>query len=157
MTNPVITHAVDPNALQALLVRVEACDDAFDRALDAEIQVAIDGGEIVWKQQNYTMEQYAAIRRPSKMHVGGFAIEPSYPVTSSVDAACGMLARLGLTWSKSFEGWVCVHSDETRATHRPKGATLPLKLVAGALMHRIDALATPSAPRDERVRPEIAP
>ncbi len=82
----------DIPALQDLLARVEACD-SLDRALDADVVVALEGGEIEWKQANYTMEMHPAIKRASRMHVGGFAREHVPSVTWSVDAALGLARR----------------------------------------------------------------
>ncbi len=78
--------------LRDLLARVLACE-GYDRELDADVVVALEGGEIGWRQANYTMEQHAYVKRPSRMHVGGFAREPVPAVTFSVDAALGLATR----------------------------------------------------------------
>ena len=78
--------------LRDLLARVLACE-GYDRELDADVVVALEGGEIGWRQANFTMEQHPYIRRPSGMHVGGFAREPVPAVTFSVDAALGLAMR----------------------------------------------------------------
>ena len=71
---------------QSLIARLEQATGP-DRELDADIAVAVDGGEIVWKMANYTMESYPARRHPSPHHIGGYcnAHVPSY--TASIDAA----------------------------------------------------------------------
>lgn len=75
-----------------------------DREVDAEIDVIFFGGETVWKQSNYTMEQFPASKRASKSYIGGYAYEyvPSY--TDSVDAAISLAARAlpGYRWSAGF-------------------------------------------------------
>ena len=57
------------------------------RELDAEIAVVINGGEIVWKQTRYTMEQYPARRYASAQHVGGYGFDHVPEYTASLGAA----------------------------------------------------------------------
>lgn len=78
--------------LSELIDRVEKATGP-DRDLDAEIDVALFGGETVWKQANYTMESYPASRRPSKQHVGGFANEHVPPYTASLDAVVALVEK----------------------------------------------------------------
>ena len=85
--------AHDPDVLRGLLERVKAVE-GYDRELDADLCAALEGGEIVWKTANFTMDQHPAIRRPSRMHVGGFANEPVPLVTMSLDAAVGLARRV---------------------------------------------------------------
>lgn len=79
--------------LQNLLDRVEECADP-DKEVDAEICVAFFGGEIVWKQANYTMEPYAVHKTASTAHLSGFAHEPVRPYTASIDAAISLFHRM---------------------------------------------------------------
>ena len=58
-----------------------------DRELDCEIALAVDGGEIVWKMANYTMESHPARRYASSDHVGGYGNAPVPQYTASIDAA----------------------------------------------------------------------
>lgn len=74
------------------------------RELDAEIEICIGGGEVVWKIANYTMEQYPAIRRPSKHHVGGFANEHCPLLTASLDAANAFRERMLPGWELALAG-----------------------------------------------------
>lgn len=68
-----------------------------DRELDCEIAVAVLGGEIEWKQANYTMDLYPVRRYDSTMHVGGKGSEPVERYTESVDAALSLLPE-GKWW-----------------------------------------------------------
>lgn len=79
--------------LRGLIERLEKLEGP-DREVEAEIDVALFGGETVWKTANYTMESYPASRRPSATHIGGFANEhvPSY--TASLDAAVALVERV---------------------------------------------------------------
>lgn len=65
-----------------------------DREADAEIDVLFFGGETVWKQANYTMEQFPASKRASKHHICGYAYEHVPAYTASVDAAIALARRL---------------------------------------------------------------
>lgn len=78
------------DVLEALLARV-VDDTEPDRELDAEIAVALFGGEIVWKTANWTMDSHPARRIASTAHVGGFAntFVPAY--TASLDAAMTLI------------------------------------------------------------------
>ena len=69
-----------------LAARIERAEGP-DRALDAEIAVAVYGGEIVWKMTNYTMESYPARRYASAQHVGGYGNDHVPEYTASIDAA----------------------------------------------------------------------
>lgn len=68
--------------------------DGPDREVDAEIDVLFFGGETVWKQANYTMEQFPASKRSSKHHICGYAYECVPAYTASVDAAIALAARV---------------------------------------------------------------
>lgn len=57
------------------------------RELDAEIAVVVNGGEIVWKQTRYTMEQHPARRYASAQHIGGYGFDHVPEYTASLDAA----------------------------------------------------------------------
>lgn len=91
-TDTAMDHA-DTCTLSSLLERVEKATDDLDRELDAGIDIAMFGGETIWKQANYTMEMYPASRRPSKNHLGGFAHEHVPHFTSSVDAALTLVMQ----------------------------------------------------------------
>lgn len=80
-----------------------------DRELDAEIAVCIFGGEIVWKQSNYTMELYPVRRFASKAHVSGWAHEPVPLYTASVDAALGLISK-----SRYLRSLVALENSEMR-------------------------------------------
>jgi hypothetical protein len=82
----------DKSALTDLIARVEKASGP-DRELDADIDVALFGGETVWKQANYIMEQYPVSRRPSRGHVGGFANEAIPLYTQSLDAVEALVER----------------------------------------------------------------
>ncbi|MCO7728791.1 hypothetical protein NJB93_19615 [Brucella intermedia] len=68
--------------------------DAPDREVDAEIDVIFFGGETVWKQANYTMEQFPASKRASRHHISGYAYEYVPAFTASVDAAIALAERV---------------------------------------------------------------
>jgi hypothetical protein len=72
-----------------LLALAERCEQAAgpDRELDAEIAVALFGGEIIWKTANWTMDFYPARRVQNSDYIGGYqnAAIPVY--TESLDAA----------------------------------------------------------------------
>ncbi len=76
-----------------LLTRLSKLD-APDREVDGEIDVLFFGGETVWKQANYTMEQFPASKRPSKHHICGYAYECVPAYTASVDAALALIDRV---------------------------------------------------------------
>jgi hypothetical protein len=90
-------HSPDIETLKALRERVRAAGDdehaGPDRELDAAIDVAMFGGETIWKTANYTMERYPASRRPSAAHLGGFVNDHVPLVTSSVDAALALIPK----------------------------------------------------------------
>lgn len=81
-----------------------------DREVDADLDVALFGGETVWKQANYTMESYPASRRLSKYHVGGFANEHVPIYTASLDAAAALVERVLPGWWWKV-GTCCVSDD----------------------------------------------
>lgn len=80
------------SVLRDLKARVEGAEGR-DRELDAYLTAALEGGEIVWKQANYTMDQYPTLRRPSRVHLGGFSNDPVPELTASTDAAIGLIHR----------------------------------------------------------------
>lgn len=89
----------DKEVLIALAERCEHTADP-DRELDAEIAVAVDGGEIVWLTANGTMEAYPARKHPSANHVGGFGKAPVPTYTASLDAAMTLVPE-GASWLAS--------------------------------------------------------
>lgn len=78
---------------KALLQLGARCETATgpDRELDAEIAVAVYGGEIVWLTANHTMETYPVRKHSSRDHVGGFCKAPVPSVTGSIDHAMGLV------------------------------------------------------------------
>jgi hypothetical protein len=72
---------------EALAQRCEECS-SIDRELDAEIALAIFGGEIEWQIANYTMETYPTRKYVSNMHTRGFGHCAVERFTSSIDDAC---------------------------------------------------------------------
>lgn len=82
--------------LLALADRAEWAEGA-DRELDAEIAVAVYGGEIVWKTANYIMDPYPARRYPSAAHVGGYCNGHIPAFTTSLDAALSLVPE-GWGW-----------------------------------------------------------
>ncbi|WPM80871.1 hypothetical protein R5W60_05330 [Brucella pseudintermedia] len=88
------------NMTSDLITRLSKLD-APDREVDAEIDVLFFGGETVWKQANYTMEQFPASKRSSKHHICGYAYECVLAYTASVDAAIALAERVlpGWTWT----------------------------------------------------------
>jgi hypothetical protein len=116
--------------LEALLARV-VDETEPDRELDAEIAVALFGGEIVWKTANWTMESYPARRIQDAAYRGGFANTFVLAYTHSLDAArtlipsgwqyvigqrgCGYFATLSLG-NTLYAGFVSQeHSVQERA------------------------------------------
>jgi hypothetical protein len=78
--------------LDALIERVRGLEGP-DRETDAEVDVAVFGGETVWTPTRYTNEQFPASRRPSKHHVGGFENEHVPTYTASLDAVIALIER----------------------------------------------------------------
>lgn len=91
-----------PATLTELAVRA-ANGSGEDRELDAEIAVAVDGGEIMWKTSNGTMERYPVRRYASEMHIGGFASAPVPAFTTSVDAVLSIMPE-GTFWQVGNDG-----------------------------------------------------
>lgn len=104
------------DTLRALQERVRAASGP-DIELDAAIDVAIFGGETVWKTANYTMEQYPASRRPSENHIGGFANEYVPRVTSSIDACVALVEKVlpGWHWDVARDNTAMVRDPEQSA------------------------------------------
>ena len=88
--------------MAALASIVEALQDT-DREVDAEIAIAVDGGEIVWLQANGTMDMYPARQYVSAMHVRGFGRAPIPAYTASIDAAMALLPENWVV--ASLEWW----------------------------------------------------
>jgi hypothetical protein len=83
-----------------LLAALKAATEP-SRELDAEIAVSVLGGEIVWKQANYTMELYPARKYLSSAHIKGYGLEPILEYTSSIDAAMTLVPE---GWNYEMHG-----------------------------------------------------
>ena len=130
--------------LHSLLTRVEAATGP-DRELDADIDVAMFGGETVWLTANYTMEQYPASRRPNSAFVGGIANEHVPLVTASLDAALALVGEMlpgsefemGSTSPPEGEGqfWAVVWARQKskRISQIATANTLPLAVLSALL------------------------
>lgn len=90
---------------EELLARVNAATGP-DRELDAAIDIALFGGETVWRQANYIMDSHPASKRPSKNHHGGFAFEAVPLYTSYLDASLGSVLQALPGWA-----WKLVHEE----------------------------------------------
>ena len=76
-----------------LIARLESVTEG-SRELDAEISVALEPGEIVWRQANFTMDaSYPAIKRARSNYIGGFAFEHVPYYTTSLDAALTLVPK----------------------------------------------------------------
>lgn len=126
--------------MKDLIERIEKAE-AGSRELDAEIAVALYGGEIIWKQANYTMEVYPARRAPSPNHVGGFANNPVEYFTTSVDAALTLRPE-GLAWAGEFSDynyanfWLDTQDYDGRPLGEGRGNSPALAICAAALRAR---------------------
>ena len=87
------------DTITSLIEKLEGAE-VGDQDLSLEVNLALEGGEAVSKMTNYTMEPYWAIRRPNSAYIGGFENGPNYPVTTSLDAALALAARVLPRW-----GW----------------------------------------------------
>lgn len=79
-----------------LIAKLESASEG-SRELDAEISLAVEAGELVWRQTRYTGEQYPAIKRARENYIGGFAFEHVPHYTTSLDAALTLVPE-GLYW-----------------------------------------------------------
>jgi hypothetical protein len=134
--------------MSTLLELADRCEKATgpDRELDCEIVVAVGGGEIVWKQANYTMEAYPAHRVPSANHLGGFANEPVPAFSASLDAAMQLVPDPAKPWCLDYEApgvWIadftCFASGPDNGAEISlyvRAATPALALCAAALRAR---------------------
>ena len=77
--------------LERLAERVESATGA-DRELDEAVEIAVRGGEAVYGMTRYTGEPTVGIRRPNAAYRTGFATEPCYPLTASLDAALALVS-----------------------------------------------------------------
>ncbi len=82
--------------MEELIKRLRSTAGA-DRELDADIAVAIHGGDIEWRVANYTMQHYPARKYASANHVGGYGFDHVPRYTESIDAAVSLVPE-GLTW-----------------------------------------------------------
>lgn len=132
--------------MRDLIARLEAAQGP-DRELDGEIAVAVQGGEIVWKQANYTMEMYPSHRYASTNHYGGFANEHVPLFTASIDAALTLVPD-GWSWSLYD---VIGKPESVRMWRHPmdvltSAATPALALCIAALKARSNASRGPYLP-----------
>ena len=72
--------------LTSLILQVQAAQQG-DRDLDGQIAVLLEGGEIVWRTAQGTMEAYPVRKYTSTQHVGGVGYAPVPAYTASLDAA----------------------------------------------------------------------
>ena len=122
-----------------LIKRVESASEG-DRELDGDICVALDGGgEIVWKQANYTMEAYPARKVARANYVGGIAYEHVPHYTASLDAAIALCARalpgteIEISTLYGIPSATVGLNDSVNGQTRATAATLPLALVLAIL------------------------
>lgn len=120
--------------LQTLLSRVEKATGP-DRELDALIDITLFGGEMIWKQANYTMEMYPVSRRASANHVGGLAIEHVPLVTASVDAALAFAERVlpGCHIDMSTDNCAFVRIEDWDVGEAWNMPTLPIAIILAVL------------------------
>lgn len=78
------------------------------RELDIEIALAIEPGEVVWKQVSGSMEVHPSIKRARSNYIGGYAFEHVPNFTASLDAALSLVPTT--SWGV----------EETRAKHHGK-------------------------------------
>ena len=130
--------------LEALLARVLE-GTGPDRELDAEIAVALFGGEIIWKTANYTMDAYPARRIQNSDYVGGYQNAGVLAYTESLDAALtlvpeGWHAEIGTRpdwpWARLFK-WTYPAGN----TEFISGPTPPRALIAACLKARMEELS----------------
>lgn len=134
---------MNKDELLALAVRVEALEGP-DREVDAEIAIAVDGGEIVWLQANGTMDMYPARQYVSAMHVRGFGRAPIPTYTASIDAAMSLIKGsqeypdhktfvLDCATQTTVHAQPVAHVWNEQGKHTGKGRTPALALTAACL------------------------
>lgn len=122
--------------LEALLVRVLA-GTGPDRELDAEIAVALFGGEIIWKTARYTMDAYPARRIQNSAYVGGYQNAGVLAYTESLDAALTLVPE-GWTWARFHSGvFECAMLDDRRALFERGAAATPARALIAACLKAI--------------------
>ena len=124
--------------LEALLARVLE-GTGPDRELDAEIAVALFGGEIIWKTARYTMDAYPARRIQNSAYVGGYQNAGVLAYTESLDAALTLVPD-GWTWARFHSGvFECAMLDDRRALFERGDAATPARaLIAACLKARME-------------------
>ena len=136
MTLPPSPVGEHTSALDDLIARVEAATGA-DRELDEAAEIAVRGGEAVHGMTRYTGEPTVGIRRPNTAYRTGFAVEPCYPLTASLDAVLALVAdkrpgkRVSIG-SVDGGGWRAQVGPAQRCIRKP-AATPALALLAACL------------------------
>lgn len=100
-------------ALRALQARIRESSEP-ERELDAKIAAVFLGGEIEWKQANYTMDLHPVRKYASTMHVGGFGRDPVYRYTASLDACVALMAAVLPGWTRHVDATAPEHGIEVQ-------------------------------------------
>lgn len=79
--------------LQYLATRLEGLSGP-DRDVDCGLEQIFFGGDVYVQTAQGSMEPTYFVKRPSANHLSGFAKEPVYPYTASLDAAVALVVRL---------------------------------------------------------------
>ncbi len=98
-----------------LIKKLEALE-APCREIDGEIAVVFFGGEIRWRQQNYTMEPLPVHVYPSKNHLCGTAKEHVPDYTASISAALTLPSKGRTVINIAEDGVTTAIADGTEGT-----------------------------------------
>jgi hypothetical protein len=135
----------DRATLEALLARVLE-GTGPDRELDAEIAVALFGGEIIWKTARYTMDAYPARRIQNSAYVGGYQNAGVLAYTESLDATITLVPE-GWSWYSTMRHYLAPvgaaggvwQVGQQRATFTADAATPARALIAACLKAMMEA------------------